>query len=232
MITYDDKQAKVYTDFIVEKQKFGLLQGWVQKEDPVEHCEYLLKMFWDKEDDPLRVLDIGCGTGEMLYQASEIWPRAETIGVNLFPSQLPSKDLDTFSSELVVGNFETDALKLEGTAPGFDLIMFNYTLGHFDNLSAVFSTAANMLTPYGRIGVYDIKRRSVLCKEVLGYHLWSKCEIVYALDDAGLIGDELHCERMLSKGMLPNHFSSDEDIKACNDFADWTDPILLVAKEA
>ena len=232
MITYDDKQAKAYTDLIVEKQKFGLLQGWLQKEDPVEHCENLLSTFWGKEDDPRQVLDIGCGTGEMLYQASELWPHAAVVGVNLFPSQLPPKELlDTFMFNTVVGNFETDALNLAGVPPRFDLIMFNYTLGHFNDLSAVFSKAVELLAPYGRIGIYDIKRRSVMRNEVLGYHLWSKHEIVYALEDADLVGDEIRSERILSKGILTNHLSSDQDIKACNDFADWTDPILLVAKE-
>ena len=109
--------------------------------------------------------------------------------------------------------------------------MFNYTLGHFNDLSAVFSKAVELLAPYGRIGIYDIKRRSVMRNEVLGYHLWSKHEIVYALEDADLVGDEIRSERILSKGILTNHLSLDQDIKACNDFADWTDPILLVAKE-
>lgn len=233
MITYDDKQAKVYTDLLVEKQKFGLLQGWVQKDDLVKHCEYLLNTFWDKKDAPLQVLDIGCGTGEMLYQASELWPHAAVVGVNLFPSQFPQKELlDTFMFNTVVGNFETDDLNVEGLPPGFDLIMFNYTLGHFDDLSVVFSKASDLLAPNGRIGIYDVKRRSVMYNEVLGYHLWSKHEIVYALNDANLMGEEIECERWLSKGILTNHRSLDQDIKACNDFADWTDPILLVAKEA
>ena len=231
MITYDDKQAKVYTDLIVEKQKFGLLQGWVQKEDLVEHCERVLNYFWEKEDDPRRILDVGCGTGEMLYQAGELWPQAWLTGVNLFSSQLPTKELNTFMYKTVAGNFEMDYRVCEQLEPGYDLIMFNYTLGHFDNLPSVFSKAADLLAPNGRIGIYDVKRRSVMRNEALGYHLWSKREIVDALNEVDLVGEEIPCNRMLSKGILTNHLSLDEDIKACNEFSDWTDPILLVAKE-
>ena len=231
MITYDDKQAKAYTDLIVEKQKFGLLQGWLQAEDPVEHCENLLSTLWGTEADPRQVLDIGCGTCEMLYQAGELWPNAWLTGVNLFPSQFPTKELDTFMYNTVTGNFETDYRVYEQLQPGYDLIMFNYTLGHFDDLSVVFSKAADLLAPNGRIGIYDIKRRSAMQNEVLHYHLWSKREIVDALNEVELIGEEIPCERILSKGMRVDQFSTDGDVEACKDFVDWTDPILLVAKE-
>lgn len=185
MITYTNDEAKKYTEQIVNAQRFGLLQAWRVDADPKKHVEKLLARSSRSVGRPTAVLDIGCGTGEWLFQAGETWPRAKLYGVNLFPSQLP---MNWVSPDLFLepGRFE-DADLPSGI---FDLITVNYTMGHFDDIHRVLGKIKCLLSPKGEVAIYDICRRSVLYDSVFGYKLWSRREIRRALLNEGFCAAE------------------------------------------
>ena len=184
MITYTNEEAKKYTEQIVNAQHFGLLQAWRLDPDPKVHTEEVLSRSTRLHIgslSPKSILDIGCGTGEWLFQAGDMWPHAKLYGVNLFPSQLPTNWV-TPDLHLKTGAFEDVDLP-----KGFDLVTVNYTLGHFDDLHRVFSKIKSLLAPKGRVAIYDICRRSVLYDSVFGYKLWSKRGICRALSHVGFL---------------------------------------------
>lgn len=190
MITYTDEEAGVYTGIIAERQHYGLLQAWTYSENLVRHAEWLLHTFWYRglpsEDvaepkTPSTVLDVGCGTGELLFQAGETWPEAKLIGVNKFPKQMCWLGSD-YDVQLMTYDFEKQPPDRTMNA---DLAMITYTLGHFDDLVGVLTNVRASMAAGGHLGIYDIHRRSVLYPEVFGYRLYSRREIARALMFAG-----------------------------------------------
>ena len=188
MLTYTNEQARDYTRFIVDKQGAGTLHAWLTDDDPVVHAQKILNTFITASHGTTlhKVLDVGCGTGEMLFQLKEIYPSfVFAKGINIFPSQMEMVPPGSGVS-FVCRDFEKNLVCVghEGT---FDLVMCNYTLGHFEQLPAVLKKMYDLLSPGGTLGIYDVGRRSIMWDEILGYHLWSRFELRDALNLAGFM---------------------------------------------
>jgi len=186
MIKYSGTEAAVYTGIVTERQHFGLLQAWMTSNDPLKHAQWLLRQFWrGKPSEPTKVLDIGCGTGELLFQAGNLWPNALLIGINKFGGQVVLREDDTAPTGISVAFDDYEHHPEVYSELGADLAMITYTVGHFDALSYVLSGVRAGIAKGGRLGIYDICRRSVLYPCLFGYRLYSKREIIRALQEAG-----------------------------------------------
>lgn len=235
MLTYNDEQARAYTEALIKKQNSGLLQGWVTSQDMKTHCRNVLDRYWGPNAGSKVILDVGCGTGEMLFQAGERWPDAKLYGVNYFPSQVGISRLTELVDGVYTGDFEFDTKLMDDIvldSGKADLIMFNYTLGHFMSLDNVFKRAAKLLADDGVLGIYDISRKSVVKGEVLGYKLWSRRQIMGALIRAGFQATSYGVPRAEIANAMKADAEHDtvEDVKAYQDFATWTEPVLFVAR--
>ena len=192
MIKYSGTEAAVYTGIVTERQHFGLLQAWMTSNDPLKHAQWLLNQFWRgkivKENvysEPTKILDIGCGTGELLFQAGNLWPNALLIGINKFAGQVVLREDDTVPTSISVSFDDYEHHPEVYSGVDADLAMITYTVGHFDSLPYVFSGVRAGMAKGGRLGIYDICRRSVLYPCTYGYRLYSKREIIRALQEAG-----------------------------------------------
>lgn len=228
MINYTNEQAKAFTDHITKVQGAGVLHGWVTDEDPVRHTKNVLTSYINTMDcNIIHAYDVGCGTGEMLYQLGEMYDTPiVAMGINLFPSQV--EDIPpAFGVSFSCGDFE----KLE--IPDWrrnlaELTMCNYTLGHFNNLKEVIRKMWELTVPGGTIGLYDVVRRSILWDELLGYHLWSRAEINNALLQAGF--DRVNVwSKDYSLNPLFLNDETEEGRKLVKDWEQRTCPILITA---
>jgi SAM-dependent methyltransferase len=53
-----------------------------------EPFELMVRLIRETQDPPIRVLDLGCGTGALMYSLLEALPQAQTIGIDLDPTAL------------------------------------------------------------------------------------------------------------------------------------------------
>ena len=171
MIVYDNAEADTFTKEIVSKQGFGTLQAWLLDPNPQKHAQLVLDHFHLGKEPPTVIYDVGCGTGEMLFQVGERFPRAFLHGINRFSSQVDDKAVEPLG--ITTGNFETSPDPIRSA----DLIMCNYTLGHFKHAPDAIMHMRSTLSRRGKLCMYDICRRSVLWDGIYGYHLYSQREL-------------------------------------------------------
>jgi ubiquinone/menaquinone biosynthesis C-methylase UbiE len=77
---------------------------------------------------PARILDVGCGTGELLVAAARRWPGAALFGVDLSPAMLAKARGKNFGRAVELGQGSVYELPFEAGA--FDLV-FNTISSHF-----------------------------------------------------------------------------------------------------
>ena len=228
MITYTNEQAKEFTNYIANAQGAGVLHGWVTDVDPIKHARNVLTSYINAVDgDIVNVYDVGSGTGEMLYQLGEMYPLPIIgTGINLFPSQV--EDIPpAFGITHCCGDFEKQEVP-EWRKGLSDLVMCDYTLGHFDNLKLVIRKMWELTAPGGTLGLYDIVRRSILWDSIIGYHLWSQAEINDALLQAGFSQVNVWSKDYILNPLFTNDESKDGR-KLVKTWEQRTCPILITA---
>lgn len=156
-----------------------LLEFYRLDEDNLEHVRKLaihMNVYPDQSltADPKFVLDMGCGTGEFLYQFLNVCPNYYGFGVNLFGSQfLP--DLPG-NIRLVEGDVEDPSTWGSGQPQKFDTIFMNYVSGHVD-IAKAFAVAQSRLKEDGTFAMWDLCPRTPLAKEIATYRLRTPWEI-------------------------------------------------------
>lgn len=214
MIAYNNAQADAFTKEVIGKQGFGTLHAWLLNPDPQKHTQLVLDQFSHGkkcagsvyDDDAVHsICDVGCGTGEMLFQAAEKFSHALLLkGINLFRGQVPPESLTEGFAEIEIGDFESSP-KYQYCDGAYDIVMCNYTLGHFKNAVSVISTMRSMLRRGGKLCMYGLCRRSVLWDEIYGYHLYSQRELrsmMFALRDAQVwVPDNAELSPLLDAGV-------------------------------
>ena len=228
MVNYTNEQAREYAQYISDKQGAGTLHGWVLNHDMVEHAQQVLTTYINATSAPLhKVFDVGCGTGEMLYQIGEIYPAyLARVGVNLFPSQIEMTPAVPGLSR-VCADFAAKSVPARDVG-AYDLVMCNYTLGHFEGLFECFSKMYELLTPGGTLGLYDIARRSVMWNEICGYHLYSKAEIRDSLNLAGFVDVHEWCKDYMINPLFADE-KTEEGRKLVREWETKTSPFLITA---
>ena len=158
-----EKEAE--NDLQVEDQTFNT-SGWLNSFTGRQHDQSHMKEWLDATVErilrlkPKRVLEIGCGTGMILYRVA---PECESYtGVDFSQSALELIGQQTKSmgmNNVSLIQSAADALQLDGQVP-FDLVIINSVVQYFpssDYLLDVLNNAAKLLTGDGHIFVGDVR---------------------------------------------------------------------------
>lgn len=198
---YTEEQLGVWMDRIAKRSDNGLLQIFVTDHNPYKHVENIVSRVSSRLD---RVLDVGCGTGEFMFQLKELFPTASVSGVNLFASQVALEPRDWGVPYILDFTKPVTPQMVDGP---YSTVFCNYTLGHAGNLSQFLKNAYDVLGPSGTFACWDVAPRTVMAKDFLGYRLRSAASMLKSLNQAGFVDvtrefPEVPGEAYLSKNFL------------------------------
>jgi ubiquinone/menaquinone biosynthesis C-methylase UbiE len=102
-------------------------------------------------ESPLRVLDVGCGTG----QSRRIYARRSDRGGSYTGLDLSLSALRLAKRRSMGDWLQADALRLPCRAASFDLVAFSSVLHHVPDRRAALAEAARVLRPGGWVFAFD-----------------------------------------------------------------------------
>ena len=102
-----------------------------------------------------RVLDVGCGTGQLLRHTRPCYPTAELVGVDL-AGQMVATATTVTPTKLAIRYVHGRAECLPFTDDVFDLVFTTLSLRHWRDLSAGIAEIGRVLTPGGLLVVADV----------------------------------------------------------------------------
>ena len=110
-----------------------------------------IELALDDLPPPLRVLDLGTGTGVVAKALARRYPAAEVVGVDLSPGMI-EEARRTSSTELARRvRFEVgDAARLEFPDGGFELVVLSNMIPFFDELARVTATGGTLVLSFSR----------------------------------------------------------------------------------
>jgi ubiquinone/menaquinone biosynthesis C-methylase UbiE len=106
----------------------------------------------DLRANPSRIVDVGCGTGQLLAEAARTFPQAQLFGVDPSAGMLSVAATRT-SSRVRLVRASAECLPFPGGA--FDLVTATYSLRHWSNPHVALHQIARILTPHGLVGLAD-----------------------------------------------------------------------------
>lgn len=130
---------------------------------------------------PNRVLDVGCGSGELLQQISQAG-NAQTIGVE--PSQRAAKiGRDTYGLDIRVGTLEQMAFADES----FDTVLLSHVLEHLPSPRRTIGEIERILKPGGSVIIWTPNARSLAARFLGRYWMgWDVPRHLYAFTNGSL----------------------------------------------
>jgi len=101
---------------------------------------------------PVSILDVGCGTGKLLRQASIYWPEAQLIGVD--PASGMIESAQRLTANATFSTATAEALPLQDAS--VDLALSTSSFHHWQNQAAGLHEIARVLRPGGYFLLLDI----------------------------------------------------------------------------
>jgi ubiquinone/menaquinone biosynthesis C-methylase UbiE len=102
-----------------------------------------------------RVLDVGCGTGQLLRHTRPYYPTAELIGVDL-AGQMVATATTVTPTKLAISYVQGRAECLPFTDDAFDLVFTTLSLRHWTDPSAGIAEIGRVLTPGGLLVLAEV----------------------------------------------------------------------------
>ena len=133
--------------------------SWIQRYANRVHAE-MLDVVANEIGAPKNILDIGCGTGQLLYKAFALYPSAQLFGIDpaegmigLARSRLPS-------ATFYLGTAESLPL----TDSSVDVVLSSISFHHWDDQLAALREISRVLHPGGCFCLADISMPVWLAK--------------------------------------------------------------------
>jgi ubiquinone/menaquinone biosynthesis C-methylase UbiE len=102
-----------------------------------------------------RVLDVGCGTGQLLRRARPCYPTAQLVGIDLAGRMVATASTIT-PTRMAIRYVRGRAECLPFTDDGFDLVFTTLSLRHWTDLSTGIAEIGRVLTPGGLLVLADV----------------------------------------------------------------------------
>jgi SAM-dependent methyltransferase len=186
---------------------------------PQERCVRLSREILKYVDpkQPVRILDLGCGTGRQLFQLSSVLLSAELIGIDISESNIrvAKRDQSDFCPHPRLTFYSVDYMQFQ--APPFDLIISDSTLHNINvPTDLLFSKVSTDLVPGGHLiatmpydcfynrALWTIRRlfRSIRCS-VTDSLIFGISKFLHGRE----LGKDLLRERIHYMYLLPRHYS-------------------------
>jgi len=109
--------------------------------------EHLVELLHKENLIPVRLLDIGAGTGMLLRRMKELYPEARRVGIDLAPEmcRMAQRNVQAKHTHFV----SADAERLPFADAAFDLVLSTSTLQWLNSLDLAFAEAFRVLAPGG-----------------------------------------------------------------------------------
>jgi ubiquinone/menaquinone biosynthesis C-methylase UbiE len=146
--------------------------------------ESLIEIAHTLTPKPRRILDLGCGTGQLLRHLRTTMPDANVVGVDASCSMLSMASAQ--GSGIAWVGASAEQLPFAGAT--FDLVTASFTARHWSDMHRAVGEAARVLTPTGTLAIADAftdRRRGVLA-DLLRRGCTPPTPLLRALMDAGL----------------------------------------------
>jgi ubiquinone/menaquinone biosynthesis C-methylase UbiE len=156
-----DRRASTYQDSALQQFLFGPAQ------------ETALQLAFELVPQARRILDLGCGTGQLLRRARPCYPTAGLVGVDP-AGQMIEAAIAVTPAKLAVRYVRACAEHLPFTHDVFDLVFATLSLRHWTNPSAGTGEISRVLTPGGMLVLADVfpgqRRRSLALPGLRRFH--------------------------------------------------------------
>lgn len=128
-----------------------IMWRWKNKEKQYANFSKNFMGFAPESDAKLRILDLGCGTGERTLALKIAFPNAEVVGVDISESSISyaktaANELGVKGIKFHVLDIQHDVEKLD-TLGLFDLVHSIGVLHHTESPGAVLNNIANIMSP-------------------------------------------------------------------------------------
>ena len=138
-----DRRAHGYQDSALQQFLFGPVQ------------ETALQLALRLRPQARRILDIGCGSGQLLRRLRPSYPTADLVGVDP-AGQMVAAAIAATPTELAVCYLRARAEHLPFVQDVFDLAFATLSFRHWTNPSAGIAEISRVLTPGGMLVVADV----------------------------------------------------------------------------
>lgn len=98
---------------------------------------------------PAKILDLGCGTGEITRRLAERYPQAAVTGIDILESNLAFARRDSAAFDDRIAYRQGDAFALDYPEAGFDLVVCRHMSQAVPDFPAVFAEITRVLAPGG-----------------------------------------------------------------------------------
>lgn len=146
------EEREIMDEYASEYRRWTMTGGLVYRIERAAFVRWALRVLEEKGRDPtkLRILDVGCGTGEVLEELGKAGCR-RLSGFDLSEAMLAQARRHVPDAQLIAGTLEGHEL-----APGsVDVVTAAFTVHHLVDPRTFFRTAAQVLAPGGFIFVLE-----------------------------------------------------------------------------
>jgi ubiquinone/menaquinone biosynthesis C-methylase UbiE len=154
--------ARLVTDAVVRRPAVwrafrGPLRGMFERLAPTwetrigPHHLWALDLALEGVPPPVRVLDLGTGTGVVAKALAERYPEAEVLGIDLSPGMIDQARRQLRSGLAGRVRFEVgDASALDCDDGAFELVVLSNMIPFFDELARVTAPAGTLVLSFSR----------------------------------------------------------------------------------